>query len=830
MADIARLFAKRNLVKEELKKLKRKICEDGVLQPSLARRMFYEQALQCHYKEYRRVCFELLSTLPPERHDELDKDASHFEDIHADAYVLVEKLFHSFPSTGNMHQNDRMPSSSCFTATTAPRWRTPPIRSRITTPTTEHPVPISAVNETPRTSFPNKIKVSTIFADPIQNKKPLHDEDSAKNTTPPTSQKDSRVGNEPTEFVNSKTEDSKTMTIPMPTGLGPVLMPFRPPPGFHPTPERNPMPTGMPPVSQCPIGASPVPQPLQTTTGSQPVSQPPSSTTGSLSVFHSLQSKSDTHSDMEAVPMRDRILSGAPDPVRGQIRSDAEASNRDDRISSGARPVPVCCRITSEASRCSRTSSGIDAVPVNSRSFTGNYASPDLHRCQPGEEVSHYARRCSFGDQADHDVRRFPSGGQDYLAVHWSQPVGNPATMAVGSRPMVKLTLIPMSTGTSSVGSSALRFTDACSVINYAPVSTSSPPVVKTISPSTGASPVGSSAPTAVGSRPMVKPTPMSAGNSPVGNSVQRSTGASPVVEPILMSTGNDSVGNYALRSTDTRSVFNYAKMPVSSSPMVMSILTSTGAHPMVDSVPMSVGPFPAAKPTLTHIEANPPSQKSTRTSSVVKPTVIPTEANPEAKPFDDSAGLRPVAKPSPKSTGLHPVIQSNPTLSSTVAVNLPAPTMKINETNRTKKRTPPIAGTRPARNRVQSRTHQVQTPKTTEIRPAASCALMPFGIRPITKTSTRKQWIVVALKFDQPLLDPPPVITTGAFEQLHSGMRPRKPPDEPPNQTRPSEAIVERVSQPRPPNSPIRDDQALQFTIVPHFLAGEYVRASAKE
>lgn len=129
-------------------------------------------------------------------------------------------------------------------------------------------------------------------------------------------------------------------------------------------------------------------------------------------------------SDNAVVTMRDRILSGTPGPVRERILSDVEASNPNDRISSSARPVPVCSRITSEASRCSRNSSGLDAVPVNSRSFTGNYAGPDLHRCQPGEEVNHYARRCPFGDQADHDVRRFPFGGQDDLAISWSQSSG----------------------------------------------------------------------------------------------------------------------------------------------------------------------------------------------------------------------------------------------------------------------------------------------------------------------------------------------------------------------------------------------------------------------
>nr|XP_019526056.2 proline-rich extensin-like protein EPR1 [Aedes albopictus] len=761
MADIARLLVELGHVEDEVRKVKKNICVDGVLQPSLARRMLYEGELQCHYKEYRRVCFELLSTLPPEKHDELDKDASHFEEIYTDACVLVEKLFYSFPSTGDMHQNDRT-SSSCFIRTTAPRWRTPPIRSRTPNSATGQSVPIPAETETPRTSFPNRIKVSTIIADSFRYEKPPHDEDSTKNINSPTSQKYSRVGNEPTEFVNRNTEDSKTMTIPMPTGLGPVLMPFRPPPGFHPTPKRNPMPTGMPPVSQCPTGASPVPQPLQSTTGSQPVSQPPSSTTGSLPK----KKKSPTLFRHGSSP----DVAGLP-PVSMPFLSTAETS-----------PVTMPALISIGASPVKKSV----ITPVDARSAT----KPTTMSAGSPPVVNTIS----------------PSTG--------ASPVGNPAKMAVGSRPMVKPTPIPMSTGTSSVGSSALRFTDACSVINYTPVSTSSPPVVKTISPSTGASPVGSSAPTAVGSRPMVKPTPMSAGNSPVGNSVQRSTGASPVVEPILMSTGNDSVGNYALRSTDTRSVFNYAKMPVGSSPMVMPILTSIGVHPMVDSVPMSVGPFPAAKPTLTHIEANLPCQKSTGTSPVVKPTVIPTEANPEAKPFEDSAGLCPVAKPSPKSASLRPVTHSNPMSSSTVAV--------ISKTNRTS----PTAGIRPARKRVQSRTDQVQTPKTTETRPMTSRALMPSGIRPVTRTHPRKQWIGVVPKFFQPPLDPPPVNVTGVFEQLHSDSQPRKPPDGPPKQIRPSEAIVERVCRMRPLKDPIKR----LVSILPPILAGEYVRANAKK
>ncbi|XP_019527008.3 mucin-2-like [Aedes albopictus] len=779
MADIARLLVQLGHVEDEVRKVKKNICVDGVLQPSLARRMLYEGELQCHYKEYRRVCFELLSTLPPERHDELDKDASHFEEIYRDAWVLVEKLFYSFPSTGDMHQNDRT-SSSCFTATTAPRCSTPPIRSRSKNSTTEHPVPILAETETPRTSFPNRIKVSTIVADSFQYEKPLHDEDSTKDMNPPTSQKDSRVGNEPIEFVNSKTEISKTMTIPMPTGLGPVLMPFRPPPGFHPTPKRNPMPTGMPPVSQCPTGASPVPQPLQSTTGSQPVSQPLRPTTGSLPVFHPLQCKTDSLPTSQ----QSRCVTGSC-PV-SQIPHVTEffPTSKLPTPMTGLRPVqeqypcadepnPKRPDVAGIPPALKPSLSTVEVSPVITPALMPIGASPVKKSTTTSFDARSTTKPTTMSAGSPPVVKAIsPSTG--------ASPVGNSAPMTVGSRPMVKPTPIPMSTETSSVGSSALRFTDASSVINYAHVSAGSPPVAKMISPSTGASPVGSSAPTAVGSRPMVKSTPMSAGNSPVGNFVQRSTGVSPVVEPIPMSTGNDSVGNYALRSTDTRSVFNYAKMPVGSSPMVMPTLTSTGAHPMVDSVPMSVGPFPAAKPTLTHIEANPLSQKSTGTSPVVKPTVIPTEANPEAKPFDDSAGLCPVAKPSPKPTDLRSVNQSNPMSSSTVAVYPPVPTKRISKTNRTS----PTAGIRPARNRVQSRTHQVQTPKTTEIRPATSCALIPFGIRPITKTSTRKQWIVVALKFDQPLLDPPPVITTGAFEQLHSGMRPRKPPDEPPKQT----------------------------------------------
>ncbi|XP_062704597.1 mucin-2-like [Aedes albopictus] len=826
MANVARLFAQRSLVEEEVKKLKRKICEDGVLRPSLVRGRQYERELQCHYKEYRRVCFELLSVLPPERHDELDKDASHFEDIYTDACALVELLFLTCPSAGDMHQSDRTPSSSCFT-TTAPRWRTPPIRTPNST--TGQPVPIPAVYETPRTSFPNKfpIKVSTIITNPKQYERPPQDEDSAKNTSPPTSKRDSRVGNEPTEFVNSKTEDSKTMTIPMPTGLGPVLMPFRPPPGFHPTPKRNPMPTGMPPVSQCPTGASPVPQPLQSTTGSQPVSQPPSSTTGSLPVFHSLQSKSGTLPTWK----QSRCVTGSYPVLQIPYVAESVPTPKLPTAMTGFRPVQdqYPCAVESHPKRPDVAGlppvsmpflSTAEASPVTMPALISIGASPVKKSAITPVDARSATKPTTMSAGSPPVVKTIsPSTG--------ASPVGNPATMAVGSRPMVKPTPIPMSTGTRSVGSSALRFTDACSVINYAPVSTSSPPVVKTISPSTGASPVGCSAPTAVGSRLMVKPTPMFAGNSPVGNSVQRSTGASPVVEPILMSTGNDSVGNYALRSTDTRSVFNYAKMPVGSSPMVMP-----GAHPTVDFIPMSVGPFPAAKPTLTHIEANPTSQKSTGTSSVVKLTVLPIGVSPEAKRFDDSAGFYPVAKPSPKPTDLRSVNQSNLTSSSSVAVHPPAPTMEFNEMNRMTKRTPTTAGTHPARKRVRSRTNQVQIPKTTETRPATRRALMSFGIRPVLENPPKNLWIVVVLKIDQHPLDPPPVNTTGAYEQLYFNTWPKKPPDGSTNNTRPSEAIVERVSRTRPPYDPIRDNQDVptqQFTVFPLFLAGEYVRANAK-
>ncbi|XP_062699748.1 mucin-2-like [Aedes albopictus] len=802
MADVARLFAQRNLVEEELRKLKRKICEDGVLQPSLARRMLYEKQLQCYYREYRRVCFELLSTLPPERHDELDKDASHFEEIYTDACVLVEKLFYSFPSTGNMHQNDRT-SSSCFTATTAPRWRTPPIRSRSTSSTTEHPVPILAETETPRTSFPNKIKVSTIVADSLQHEKPSHDEDSTKNINPPTSQKYSRVGNEPTEFVNSKTEDSKTMTIPMPTELGPILMPFRPPPGFHPMSKRNPMPTGMPPVSQCPTGASPVPQPLQSTTGSQPSKSDTLPTwkqsrcvTGSCPVLQIPYVAESVPTSKLPTPMT------GLHPVQEQYPCADEPNPKRPDVT-GIPPKLKPFLLTAEASPVTTPAlMSIGASPVKkptTTSFDARSATKPTMMSAGSPPVNKTISPSAAASLVDISTP---------MAVG-SHPMVKPTTMSVGTSPACSsaqrsagtspvVMPIPMSTGTSSVGSSDLKFTDANSVIKSALM--------------------------AVSSLPMVKPTPMSAGGSPVGNSAQRSIGTSPVVTPIPMFTGTNPVGNSALRFTDARSVINYDQRSIGTSPVIKPTLRSAGALPVVNSAPMSVGPFPAVKPTLPPIEANPP-PKSTGTSPVVKPTVISTGAKPEAKPFNDSAGLCPLAKPSPKPNDLRSVTQSNPTSSSTVAVNPPAPTMKINETNRTKKRTPPIAGTRPARNRVQSRTHQVQTPKTTEIRPATSCALMPSGIRPITRTSTRKQWIVVALKFGQPPLDPLPVNATGVFEQLHSDTRPRKPPDVPPKQIRPSEAIVERVSRTRPPKDLIKR----LVSILPPILAGEYVRANAK-
>nr|XP_029733913.1 uncharacterized protein LOC115269381 [Aedes albopictus] len=105
------------------------------------------------------------------------------------------------------------------------------------------------------------------------------------------------------------------------------------------------------------------------------------------------------------------------------------------------------------------------------------------------------------------------------------------------------------------------------------------------------------------------------------------------------------------------------------------------------------------------------------------------------------------------------------------------------------------------------------------------SRALMPSGIRPVTRTHPRKQWIGVVPKFFQPPLDPPPVNVTGVFEQLHSDSRPRKPPDGPPKQIRPSEAIVERVSRTRPLKDPIKR----LVSILPPILAGEYVRANAK-
>ncbi|XP_062712347.1 mucin-2-like [Aedes albopictus] len=811
MANIERLFAQRSHVEAEVKKIHERIS-DGGTNASSVRLKSYEIKLQCHYQEYERVYSELLSVLSAERFDDLEEDFSHFEDTHNNACALVKNLLLSVPTASGTGNYNRWTTFNSFTA---PRWNTPPIRSQTPKPMTEQPVPIPAVNETPRTSLPNEIKVSTIITNPTQIEKPPHDE-ATKNTipirgfveirNPPTSEKDSRVGNEPTEFVNSKTEESKPMTIPMLTGLGPVLMPFHPPPGFHPTPKQNPMPTGMPPVSHY-------------STGSQPVSQPLQSTTGSLPVFHPLQCKNDTLPTWK----QSRCVTGScPVPQIPYVAESVPTPTLPTAMT-GFRPVQdqYPCAVESHPKRPDVAGippvlkpflSTVEASPVTTPALMSIGANP-VKKSTTTSFDARSATKPTMMSAGSLPVGKTisPSAG--------TSPVDNSAPMAVGSHPMVKPTPmsvgtspacssaqrsagtspvvmpIPMSTGTSPVGSSDQRFTDASSVINYAYVSAGSPPVTKIISPSAGASPVGSSAPTAVGSRPMVKPTPMSAGNSPVGIFVQRSTGASPVVEPIPMSTGNDSVGNYAL------------------SPMVMPILTSTGAHPMVDSVPMSVGPFPAAKPTLTHIEANPPGQKFTRTSSVVKPTAIPTRVNPEAKPFNDSVGLCPVAKPSPKPTDLRPVTQSNPMSSSTVAV--------ISKTNRTS----PTAGIRPARKRVRSRTNQVQIPKTTETRPATKRALMSSGIRPVLEKPPKKLWIVVVLKFDQPPLDPPPVNSTGAFEYLHSDTWPRKPPDSP-KQIRPSEAFVERVSRTRPLNEPT---QRLA-SILPPILAGEYVHANAKE
>nr|XP_029707943.1 flocculation protein FLO11-like [Aedes albopictus] len=770
MANIERLFAQRSHVEGEVKKIHERIS-DGVTKSSSVRLKSYEIKLQCHYQEYERVYTELLSVLSAERFDDLEKDFSHFVDIHNNACALVKNLLLSVPTASGTGNYNRWTTFNSFTA---PLWNTPPIQSQTPKPTTEQPVPISAVNETPRTSFPNKVEVSTIVTDSFQHEKSPHDEDSTKNMNPPTSKRDSRVGNEPTEFVNRNTEDSNTMTIPMPTGLGPALMPFRPPPGFHLTPKQNPMPTGMPSVSHYSTGCSPVPQPLQSTTGSQPVSQPLQSTTGSLPVFQPLQCKN----DFLPTTQQSRCVTGSCPVLQIPYETESFPTSKLPTPMTGLCPVQEQYPCADEPNPKRPDVAGIPPVlkpflltvevsPVTTPALMPIGASPVKKSTTTSFNARSTTKPTTMSAGSPPVVKTIsPSTG--------ASPVGNHAPMAIGSRPMVKPTPIPMSTGTSSVGSSALRFTDASSVINYAHVSSGSPPVTKMISTSAGASPVGSPAPTAVGSRPMVKPTRMSAGNSPVGNSVQRSTGASPVVEPIPMSTGNDSVGNHALRSTDTRLVFNYAKMPVGSSPMVRPILTSTGAHPMVDSVPMSVGPFRAAKPTLTPIEANPPSQKSTGTSPLVKPTVIPNEANPEAKPFDDSAGLCPVAKPSPKPSDLRSVTQSNPTTSSTIAVNPPAPTMKISKTNRTKKRTPPTAGNRPARKRVLSRTDQP-----TELRPWARRTVKPTGARPVNRTRPKKQWIVVVLKFVQPPLDPPPVNATGAYEQLHSDTWPRKPPDE---------------------------------------------------
>ncbi|XP_062704171.1 uncharacterized protein LOC134286558 [Aedes albopictus] len=157
-------------------------------------------------------------------------------------------------------------------------------------------------------------------------------------------------------------------------------------------------------------------------------------------------------------------------------------------------------------------------------------------------------------------------------------------------------------------------------------------------------------------------------------------------------------------------------------------------------------------------------------------------------------AGTCPVTESSLMSTGTPtvnpPVIL--PVMSAGIQ-RITKPIPKI-EKYPTKKLPPTTAGTLPAFKRIQSKEERVPSPKIA-------------GTRPVIREPPKKKWIVVFSTVNQPPLDPTPVSPTGESKQLHSGTRPRKPPDEPSKLSRPSEAIPERVSRTRPPNDPKKDE-----------------------
>ncbi|EAT47164.1 AAEL001712-PA [Aedes aegypti] len=195
MAEVKRLFAQRSLVEVKVKRLQEQLVDrDGTIRPSLARVKLYESELQFLYQEYQREYGEILSAIPEERFSDLDEDYQSFEDLHFDACVLVETMLLSFPTTDNRYQHSRASSTNYFPATTVPRWRTPLVRSRSPSPTTEQSVPIPDVMEEPNTSplrkhslekqlFPvqaNEVKVSSSAIKPILSVQPPSAEGSAK--------------------------------------------------------------------------------------------------------------------------------------------------------------------------------------------------------------------------------------------------------------------------------------------------------------------------------------------------------------------------------------------------------------------------------------------------------------------------------------------------------------------------------------------------------------------------------------------------------------------------------------------------------------------------
>nr|XP_029723166.1 SH3 domain-containing protein C23A1.17-like [Aedes albopictus] len=702
MAELEKLFAQRSQVEARVDKLREQIRCDSGIQPDFLQVKKFESELQCYYQKYQRV----------------------------------DKF------------NKRKSTSTCFDATTVPRWLSPPTRrSQSPSQTTEQPVPIPAVVERPISSLPKEKEVSTNVTNPIQTAKPRCGEDSSKKKTPlrgpaevpsesdfvevtipesaappaeeavkrvekvttvafenpSTSQEDFLVGNEPAKFVDIPSEDPKTPTSSKaPSGTNPVANPFRipfDPTGVHPKLSTFPMPTGSDPVPKPfrpPPGFHPMPKRIPKPTGLPPVSQSP---TGSFPVPQPPQCKAGSLPAYQQQHSPTGLF-----PVPQQLQSVTEFSSVFPSLQCKAGSLP--------AFQPQQNPTGVLPVSQPFQSTTGSYP--------VSQKLQFVTESRSVTPQFESTTGSHPVPQQFQRATE-SHSATNPILRSTGASPVVDSALMPVdtrsaaktiknSTGTRPVNNSDMMFVGSSPTVKPTKMPIGARPMVKSNEMPTGSRPVVNSIQVSAGSCPVDKSLLMSAGASPVGKPSLRplSIGTSPIVNPTF------DIRSAAKKSAGSRPVVKSHELPAGSRPGVKVNLMPIGSCPVAKSSQISAGSRPVDKPLLRSAGASPVDKPILRppfigTSSVVKPTVDTRSA---AKTPTMFAGPPPVATPIPMPIGTSPVGKSNP-----MSVGS-SPMVKL---------IPRSAGTCPVDNSAL---------KSAGSCPATKPKLMPIGARPVVKSA----------------------------------------------------------------------------------------------